>query len=65
MKFKPVPEPNADTFRMQFGKHKGKTFGEILESNDGKYIDWLIGQDWKDWPVMAKALAEYAGTNGE
>ena len=32
----------ADTYKLDFGKHKGKTLKEIYEE-DENYIDWLLG----------------------
>lgn len=29
-------------YKLEFGKHKGKTLSEIPLT----YLDWLIGQDW-------------------
>lgn len=35
----------AESIDMPFGKHRGKSLGDIAES-DVLYLDWLVGQDW-------------------
>ena len=37
----------AEKYEMTFGKYKGKTLGEILET-DKKYIDWLFYNEKTD-----------------
>ena len=35
----------AESAIMPFGKHKGRSLGDIAD-DDVLYLDWLIGQDW-------------------
>lgn len=46
---------DAESMKVNFGKHKGKTLGEILKA-DRSYIEWL-SENGKD-PVMRKACFE-------
>ena len=45
---------DAANFVIDFGKHSGKTLGEIWKT-DGNYIDWLWGNEKTD-PIIKKAI---------
>lgn len=45
---------DAASFVITFGKHSGKTLGEIWKT-DGNYIDWLWGNEKTD-PIIKKAI---------
>lgn len=51
----------AQSFRMPFGKHKGRTLDEIARSDEGlRYLDFMYGDMEKPSPTMT-ALAAYLG----
>jgi len=38
----------ATAFKMPFGKHRGKTLGELAAEDDGlRYMGWLLGEKEK------------------
>ena len=45
---------DAASFVITFGKHTGKTLGDIWKT-DGNYIDWLWGNEKTD-PIIKKAI---------
>ncbi|KIL80704.1 hypothetical protein [Bacillus badius] len=45
---------DAGAIKLKFGKHKGKTLGEIYRSNKD-YLEWLAGQDRTD-AMIKKAI---------
>ncbi|MFL0365344.1 hypothetical protein ACH0BF_20260 [Pseudobacillus sp. 179-B 2D1 NHS] len=45
---------DAGAIKLKFGKHKGKTLGEIYRSNKD-YLEWLAGQDRTD-AAIKKAI---------
>ena len=40
-----------------FGKHKGRTLGDLLENERG-YLEWLANSDNKKWGPIAKQVLE-------
>lgn len=46
---------DAANYKLTFGKHSGKTLGEIFKT-DRKYLEWLDG-DEKTAPVVKKAIS--------
>jgi len=47
---------NREDFRMPFGKHRGKTLGDILAENP-TYLDWLADAEIRS-PELAAAICE-------
>lgn len=42
----------AKNYRLNFGKHKGKTLNEVAFDNEGlTYLAWLMDQEWINNPV--------------
>lgn len=46
---------DAANYKLTFGKHSGKTLGEIFKT-DRKYLEWLDGEE-KTAPVVKKAIS--------
>jgi len=46
----------AEDMTMPFGKHQGKTLGDIL-AEDASYLDWLSGADIRS-PRLKQAIEE-------
>ena len=42
--------PTPDNYVFNFGKHKGKTFNEVLKK-DKSYLEWLKGQKFVREPL--------------
>lgn len=58
----PKPEPvkmetvqDAANYKLTFGKHSGKTLGEVFKA-DRKYLEWLDGEE-KTAPIIKKGIS--------
>jgi hypothetical protein len=55
----PMDFDEASRHELRFGKFRGRSIGEVAESDEGlRYLDWLSGQTWLE-PYTAEALAVY------
>ena len=61
-----VTQEEADTYKLTFGKYKGKTFKEINETDEG-YIEWMIRntQDERTLKIIELALGKKIPTEEE
>lgn len=46
----------ADTYKLTFGKYKGKTLKEVQEDNP-EYIDWILGNAKDEYMIKLVSLA--------
>ncbi len=51
-----APSDSWQDFSLGFGKHRGKTLGDLVGTPDASYITWLIKQDNSNNPELAVAL---------
>ena len=50
---------------LTFGKHKGRTFADLLENERG-YLEWLANSDNQKWaPIAKQVLKEAAKTTSD
>ena len=52
------PAPRHSEQRVDFGKHRGKTYGEVLRS-DPSYCDWASRENSEASSPGLRALARY------
>jgi hypothetical protein len=51
-----APSGSWQDFSLGFGKHKGKTLGDLAGTSDASYITWLCKQDNSNNPELSVAL---------
>ena len=56
---KPLLEQSA-----YFGKHKGRTFADLLENERG-YLEWLANSDNQKWAPIAKQVPKEAAKTSD
>jgi len=49
---------------LTFGKHKGRTFADLLENERG-YLEWLANSDNQKWAPVAKQVLEEAAKTSD